>query len=112
MLREDKQLGGSFFCFRGDANRSNTKHILPTLAVHLASQDPAYKWALLAALDKGISSNANLEIQVESLLEKPLGANGGGPPTLVLVVDALDELNDEDSTKDLLRVGILGVHLA
>ncbi|KAF7341547.1 hypothetical protein MVEN_01892400 [Mycena venus] len=103
MLREDNQLGGSFFCLRGDANRGNPRHVLPTLAVHLAPQNAAYKWALLAAVDKGISSNANLKIQVENLLEKPLhNAHGGGPPTLVLVIDALDELDDEKATKDLL----------
>ncbi|KAJ7439588.1 hypothetical protein B0H11DRAFT_1934422 [Mycena galericulata] len=104
MLREDKQLGGSFFCLRGDANRANTKHILTTLAVHLAFQDPAYKWALLAALDRGISWNANLQIQAENLLQKPLQSDhSGGAPTLVLVIDALDELDDEDAVKDLLR---------
>ncbi|KAF7364754.1 hypothetical protein MVEN_00345300 [Mycena venus] len=104
MLREDKQLGGSFFCLRGNANRGNPKQILATLAIQLASQDAAYKWALLGALDKGISSNANLEIQVENLLEKPLcSAHDGGLPTLVLVIDALDELDDEEATRDLLR---------
>ncbi|KAJ7938023.1 hypothetical protein B0H13DRAFT_1465109, partial [Mycena leptocephala] len=72
MLCKDKQLGGSFFCLRGNASQGNPKQILPTLATQLASQDAAYKWALLAALDTGISSNANLEIQVEKLLEKPL----------------------------------------
>ncbi|KAJ7307847.1 hypothetical protein DFH08DRAFT_641019, partial [Mycena albidolilacea] len=104
MLRGDKQLGGSFFCLRGDANRGNPKQILPTLAMHLACQDAAYKCALVAALDRGISLNANLEIQIEQLLEKPLrSSHGGGPSTLVLVIDALDELDDEDATKDLLR---------
>ncbi|KAJ6562705.1 WD40-repeat-containing domain protein [Mycena vulgaris] len=104
MLREDKQLGGSFFCLRGDASRSNPKNILPTLAIQLASQDAAYKSALLAALGTGIFSDANLKIQVDNLLEKPLcSAHGSGPPTLVLVIDALDELDDEDATKDLLR---------
>ncbi|KAJ7833331.1 hypothetical protein B0H14DRAFT_2178507, partial [Mycena olivaceomarginata] len=28
MLRDDKQLGGSFFCLRGDANRGNPTRIL------------------------------------------------------------------------------------
>ncbi|KAJ7883144.1 hypothetical protein B0H14DRAFT_1438289 [Mycena olivaceomarginata] len=64
MLRRDKQLGGSFFCLRGDAKRGNPQHILPTLAMHLAPQDVAYKSTLLAALHSGISSNANLEIQM------------------------------------------------
>ncbi|KAJ7860591.1 hypothetical protein B0H14DRAFT_3134823, partial [Mycena olivaceomarginata] len=49
MLREDKQLGGSFFCLRGNVNQGNTKCILPTLSRHLAPQDMTYKWALLAA---------------------------------------------------------------
>ncbi|KAJ7491537.1 hypothetical protein B0H11DRAFT_1718831, partial [Mycena galericulata] len=97
-------IGGSFFCLRGDANRSNPKRILTTLALHLAHQDVTYNWALQAALDKGISSNANLEIQVENQLEKPLcSADSGGLPPLVLVIDALDELDDEDTTKDLLQ---------
>ncbi|KAF7364761.1 hypothetical protein MVEN_00346000 [Mycena venus] len=104
MLHEDKQLGGSFFCLRGHANRGNPKQILATLAIQLSSQDAAYKWALLGALDKGISSNANIKIQVENLLEKPLcSAHGGELPILVLVIDALDELDDEEATKDLLR---------
>ncbi|KAJ7920234.1 peptidase C14, partial [Mycena leptocephala] len=104
MLCKDKQLGGSFFCLRGDAKRGNPQHILPTLALHLAYQDVTYKCTLLAALDKGISYNANLEIQVENLLEKPLrSADSSGLPPLVLVIDALDELDDEDTTKDLLR---------
>ncbi|KAJ7503976.1 hypothetical protein B0H11DRAFT_1710483, partial [Mycena galericulata] len=104
MLRGAKQLGGSFFCLQGDANRGNSKRILPTLALHLARQDETYKSALLAALDKGISSNTNLEIQVENLLEKPLrGADSDGLPPLVLVIDELDELDDEDATTDLIR---------
>ncbi|KAJ7478800.1 hypothetical protein B0H11DRAFT_1725695 [Mycena galericulata] len=104
MLRGDKQLGGSFFCLRGDAKRGNPKHILPTLALHLSPQDATYKSALLAALVKGISSNTNLEIQVENLLEKPLrGADSDVLPPLVLVIDALDELDDEDATTDLIR---------
>ncbi|KAJ7928204.1 WD40-repeat-containing domain protein, partial [Mycena leptocephala] len=104
ILDKNQQLGGSFFCLRGDANRGDPKRILPTLAMHLAHQDATYKSALLAALDKGISWNANLQIQVENLLEQPLrSAHGSGQSALVLVIDALDELDDEDATKDLLR---------
>ncbi|KAJ7429866.1 hypothetical protein B0H11DRAFT_1944084 [Mycena galericulata] len=103
MLREDKQLGGSFFCLRGNASQGNPKHILPTLAKQLASQDAAYKWALLAALDTGITSDTKLEIQVEKLLKKPLSVDSNALPTLILVIDALDELDDEEATKGLLR---------
>ncbi|KAJ6528426.1 hypothetical protein B0H19DRAFT_1083372 [Mycena capillaripes] len=104
MLSKDKQLGASFFCLRGDANRGNPKHIIPTLALHLASQDLTYKSALFATVDQGISSDANLRIQVENLLERPLcGADSSGRPPFVLVIDALDELDDEDATKGLVR---------
>jgi hypothetical protein len=62
-----------------------------------------FKSALLAALNKGISSNANLEIQIENLLEVPRrSAYRGGILHLVFVIDALDELDDKDNTKDLL----------
>ncbi|KAF8197182.1 quinon protein alcohol dehydrogenase-like superfamily [Mycena galopus ATCC 62051] len=104
MLSQDNRLGGSFFCLRGDANRGNPKHILPTLAARLASRDVTYKGALLPALNEGISSDANLEIQVENLIEKPLrSARSDGMSIFVLVIDALDELDDEDATKELLR---------
>ncbi|KAJ7301107.1 WD40-repeat-containing domain protein, partial [Mycena albidolilacea] len=104
MLRKNGRLGGSFFCLRGDANQGNPMRILPTLAMTLASQDMTFKSALLTALNEGISSNANLEIQIENLLEVPLrSAYRGGMPHLVLVIDALDELDGEDNTKDLLR---------
>ncbi|KAJ6454971.1 hypothetical protein C8R45DRAFT_597186 [Mycena sanguinolenta] len=48
LLQKHNQLGGSFFCLRGDANRSNPKHIIPTLAVQFASQDETYKFKLKA----------------------------------------------------------------
>ncbi|KAF7367054.1 hypothetical protein MSAN_00964600 [Mycena sanguinolenta] len=104
VLQEQNQLGGSFFCLRGDSNRNNPKHIIPTLAVQLASRDGAYKWALLAAIQKGISQNANLKIQVENLLERPLHSNHNSPlPSMVFVIDALDELDNEDITKELIQ---------
>ncbi|KAF7364231.1 hypothetical protein MSAN_01082700 [Mycena sanguinolenta] len=103
MLHKANQLGGSFFCMRGHADRSNPKNIIPTLAASLASRDRAYKGALLSVIE-GISSNTNIKIQVERLLEQPLhGALGHTPPSQVLVIDALDELDDEIMTKELIQ---------
>ncbi|KAF7367053.1 hypothetical protein MSAN_00964500 [Mycena sanguinolenta] len=103
MLQRANQLGGSFFCLRGHADWSNPKYIIPTLAAHLASRDRAYRTALLSDI-QGISPNANIQIQVEHLLEQPLhSAHGNRHPDLVLVIDALDELNDEGTTKDLIQ---------
>ncbi|KAJ6461661.1 hypothetical protein C8R45DRAFT_1178784, partial [Mycena sanguinolenta] len=103
MLQKANQLGGSFFCMRGNADRSSPKCIIPTLATQLLSRDRAYKSALLAAIE-GISPDVNVQIQVETLLEKPLrNAHSNNHPTLVLVIDALDGLNRQGTTRDLVR---------
>ncbi|KAJ6455055.1 hypothetical protein C8R45DRAFT_1222671 [Mycena sanguinolenta] len=110
MLQKANQLGGSFFCMRGNADRSSPKCIIPTLATQLLSRDRAYKSALLAAIE-GISPDVNVQIQVETLLENPLrNAHSNNHPTLVLVIDALDGLNDEGTTRDLVRRLVSVVH--
>jgi hypothetical protein len=103
-LRSDELLGGTFFCSRrGVAEQADVKRILPTLSASLASRDVIYERALLAVLTRNpISTFSNLEVQIETLLKKPLISRSSELPSLVLVVDALDECSDENSTRDLL----------
>ncbi|EMD31454.1 hypothetical protein CERSUDRAFT_144952 [Gelatoporia subvermispora B] len=103
ILRRAGIFGGSFFCSRG-TNRDDIKRIIPTLAVSLAYQFPAYKWALMEVLRKHPDAGHDkVEFQVERLLRSPLReAFGDVLPTLVLVVDALDECADEDATSTIL----------
>jgi hypothetical protein len=104
MMRNDQLLGGTFFCSRrGVAEQVDVKRILPTLCASLVFQDAEYKHSLLTVLDNSpISASTNLDVQFEVLLEQPLSSRKGDPPSLVLIIDALDECSDENSTRDLL----------
>jgi hypothetical protein len=109
MLRNEHILGGTFFCSRrGVAEQADVKRILPTLAASLASQDAGYKNNLLAALTNSpISTTSNLEVQVGVLLKQPLLRRSSESPSLVLVVDALDECADESLMREFLERLIL-----
>ncbi|EMD36806.1 hypothetical protein CERSUDRAFT_95078 [Gelatoporia subvermispora B] len=102
-LRRAGILGGSFFCSRG-TNRDDVKRIVPTLAVALANQIPAYKWALLEALEGNLyAGHDKVELQIDRLLRGPLRkALADALPNLVLVIDALDECSDEKATSTIL----------
>ncbi|EMD30754.1 hypothetical protein CERSUDRAFT_120326, partial [Gelatoporia subvermispora B] len=103
ILRRAGIFGGSFFCSRG-TNRDDIKRIIPTLAVSLAYQFPAYKRTLLEVLRKHPDAGHDkVETQVERLLRGPLReAFGDVLPTLVLVIDALDECADQKATSTVL----------
>ncbi|EMD31449.1 hypothetical protein CERSUDRAFT_127336 [Gelatoporia subvermispora B] len=103
ILRRAGVFGGSFFCSRG-TNRDDIKRIIPTLTVSLACQFPAYKRALSEALRKHPDAGHDrVEVQVERLLRGPLReAFGDVLPTLVLVIDALDECADQKATSTVL----------
>ncbi|EMD32085.1 hypothetical protein CERSUDRAFT_18643, partial [Gelatoporia subvermispora B] len=101
-LRDNKRLGGSFFCSRG--TRDDVKRIIPTLAMSLARHDPLYRLALLDVLEKNPDvAHAKLVLQVKHLLEEPLrNAYGDTASKWVLVMDALDECVDGAATRDML----------
>ncbi|OCH89024.1 hypothetical protein OBBRIDRAFT_826807, partial [Obba rivulosa] len=103
ILSHDSSLGGSFFCSRGTV-RDDVKRIIPTLATSLARQHAAYKLALLDILrEHPDAAHDRLDLQVERLLETPLrDAFGATPPTLVFVIDALDECSDDKATEVML----------
>lgn len=102
MLREAGLLAGSFFCSRGI--REDVGCIIPTISMSLARRNASYRAALVDVL----SSNPDIghytvELQIEHLLEKPLGAAFlTKRPTLVFVVDALDECSNPGATKAML----------
>ncbi|EMD36351.1 hypothetical protein CERSUDRAFT_124240 [Gelatoporia subvermispora B] len=101
-LRKAGVLGASFFCSRG--TRNDVASIIPTLAVSLARQSTAYRLALLDVLqDEPDIGHYTVQTQVEKLLQNPLrDAFGDGPPTFVLVVDAMDECLDAKATRSML----------
>ncbi|EMD36813.1 hypothetical protein CERSUDRAFT_73859 [Gelatoporia subvermispora B] len=102
-LRRAGMLGGSFFCVKG-SSRGTAKHIIPTLAVSIARQVPAYRDALLNVLQENPDIYINADKHVTDLLERPLRiASESKLPRLVLVVDAPDECSNHKATECILR---------
>jgi hypothetical protein len=101
-LFADGMLGASFFCSRDFEDRSNLQMIFPTLAVQLARNYPDFRSAFvpLAQSDPGIA-HEYLYSQMGKLIADPLRASA---VSTVIVVDALDECKDEETTSAILSV--------
>jgi NACHT domain. len=96
-------LGASFFCSRDDADCSNPKLIFTTIAYQLGQLYPPFRDEVSKALksnpDIGYSSVA---YQLDVLIVKPLCAVRDGFPPTVIVLDALDECKESDTTSVIL----------
>jgi hypothetical protein len=104
-LFADGKLGGSFFCSRESDQRSSTKAIFPTIAFQLATgtnpDAPKFRESVIQALkvNPKISSLA-LQNQLEKLLIRPARESG---IRTVIIIDALDECRDEETTSIMLK---------
>ena len=103
-LSAQHKLGASFFCSRESNIRSDYKTIFPTLAYQLAQPShlasSKYRKALLRALKKNPDiASLTLQNQLEELLVKPVVDSD---LTTILVIDALDECRDNNSTSIVL----------
>ena len=98
----DGKLGASFFCSRDFEDRSNLHFIFPTIAVQLARKYPDFRsvFVPLVRSDPGIAYES-LYNQFHRLIVKPLLECA---VSTVVIVDALDECKDEESTSAILSV--------
>jgi len=108
MLQADPSilLGGSFFCSRtaGSIERTNAQHIVPTLAVVLARQVPAYASAVAFELETDPDiAHKSIRTQVEYLLAKPFESMPLFEKQVVFLIDALDECGDENRVVELIN---------
>ena len=96
------QLGASFFCSRDSEDQSNLRLIFPTLAVQLARRCPAFQsiFVPLVQSDPGIA-HESLYNQMKNLIVKPLKESS---MSTVIIIDALDECKDEESTSVILSI--------
>jgi hypothetical protein len=101
-LFADGMLGASFFCSRDFEDRSNLQIIFPTLAAQLARNYTEFRSAFvpLVQSDPGIA-HESLHNQMSKLIMEPLRASA---VSTVIVVDALDECKDEETTSAILSV--------
>ena len=98
----DGLLGASFFCSRDFEDRSDLHFIFPTLAFQLAHKYPDFRDHLVSLLqsnpDVVYESLCN---QMERLIVEPSQSAG---LSTVIVIDALDECKDEESSSAILSV--------
>src|ERR1700719_1658415 len=101
---EDKRmLAASFFCSRDNADCSNLKLVFTTIAYQLGQFCPEFK----AGLSEVIMSDpdivySSVSYQLEKMVVKPLLAMRNKFPPSLVVIDALDECKDDNSTSTIL----------
>lgn len=102
-LDEQRKLGASFFCSRDNADCSNRKLIIPTIAYQLGLFYPPLQKEISAVLrvDPEVAYSI-IPRQLEKLLVKPLQTLTLGMPFCVVVIDALDECQDGGATSTIL----------
>ncbi|RKL13873.1 Vegetative incompatibility protein HET-E-1 [Fusarium oxysporum] len=108
-LSRKEALGASFFFKRGEGDRGKAARFFPTIATQLVRRLPSLMPHIQDAIetDSCIGEMA-VSKQFENLIRLPLtkiSSNPQNPPTVVIVIDALDEC---DQKKDIQAiVGLL-----
>ncbi|CAE6422691.1 unnamed protein product [Rhizoctonia solani] len=97
-------LGASFFCSRTIPECRQVKHIIPSIAYQLARFSLPFRCELVKALDSDPDANTRaLNIQYKKLIVDPLiQAQKSLPTDFIVVIDALDECDNEDSVGQIL----------
>lgn len=105
-LKEQERLAGSFFFKRGEESRGNAKLLFPTLVKQLRVAIPQLGPHIQRAVDDDPDiSERVLREQFEKLVLQPLLVNNQGRPAImVIVIDALDECDNEDDIRVILRL--------
>lgn len=110
LFEQDKLLGASFFFKRGEADRGNAKRLFPTIKKQIIAHIRIPQLEL--GVQKAISDDPNisgksLREQFKKLLPQPL-LNLKQPKnqisTLVIVIDALDECEDDSDIRVILQL--------
>ncbi|KAL5639844.1 hypothetical protein ACGC1H_006425 [Rhizoctonia solani] len=103
-----RMLGASFFCSRSVPECRNVGKIIPSIAYQLAQRSQPFQYVLCQAMKDNPDVQASGPIsQFKSLIVGPLSdpkVREALPPSLVVVIDALDECEDETSTRQILDV--------
>ncbi|KAJ1307681.1 hypothetical protein OPQ81_001772 [Rhizoctonia solani] len=103
-LNAEHKLAASFFCSRLREECRMVKRIIPSIAYQLARFSLPFLSVLSAVLEKDLDlHSSSLHIQFEELIAKPLHKTKDTlPEGLVVVIDALDECENKESTGKIL----------
>ncbi|CAE6536272.1 unnamed protein product [Rhizoctonia solani] len=111
-LAAEKRLAASFFCSRLREECSDVNKIIPSIAYQLTQFSALFRSALSAAMEKDQDAHHKvLSEQFETLIRKPLLAALAIQPLalerMIVVIDALDECKNKESTRDILDILLL-----
>ncbi|KAF9777540.1 hypothetical protein BJ322DRAFT_1131890, partial [Thelephora terrestris] len=96
------QLGASFFCSRDFEDRSNLHFIFPTIAVQLAQRYTEFRSIFVSLVDSDPDvAHDSLSNQMDKLIVQLLKETS---ISTIIVIDALDECKDKESTSAILSV--------
>ncbi|WZH50304.1 LOW QUALITY PROTEIN: Vegetative incompatibility protein HET-E-1 [Fusarium acuminatum] len=101
-------LGASFFFKRGEMDRGNLNKVMSTLAHQLALSIPGVAFFIKKALDNNPAVvGKSAKEQFEKLIQEPLceaAAIATTPSSIVMVIDALDECDQETDIRLLINI--------
>ncbi|KAF6513711.1 hypothetical protein HZS61_007036 [Fusarium oxysporum f. sp. conglutinans] len=101
-------LGASFFFKRGEVDRGSLDKFVPTLAIQLAQSVPATALAIKNTIDTDPTIvGKSVREQFDKLVREPLSKASGAIATLsslVIVIDALDECEQDKDIKLLISI--------
>ena len=104
-LREEKRLGASFFCSRNNEKARSRASIIPTIVRRLLYVKRSFAHSFRDVdLDDVIAASSR---HVDELLVQPwlraMGSPSEGQSPLVVVIDALDEIEGNDQGPELVK---------
>ena len=100
-------LGASFFFKRGEGDRGRAAFFFTTIAAQLARRLPSLAPGILDGINADpIISEKQLKDQFDKLIASPMKGlpQHPQPPRIVVVVDALDECDNVDHAKLIIRL--------
>ncbi|EXL39096.1 hypothetical protein FOCG_18284 [Fusarium oxysporum f. sp. radicis-lycopersici 26381] len=101
-------LGASFFFRRGEVDRGNLNKLISTLAHQLALSIPGVASFIKKTVDAHPAIvGKSVEEQFKSLVQEPLSrvvATATAPSSVVLVIDALDECDQDADVRLLINI--------
>ncbi|KAG7403701.1 hypothetical protein Forpe1208_v016255 [Fusarium oxysporum f. sp. rapae] len=105
---ERGDLGASFFFKRGEVDRGNLNKLISTLAHQLALSIPGVASFIKKTLDAHPAIvGKSVEEQFKSLVQEPLSrvvATATAPSSVVMVIDALDECDQDADVRLLINI--------
>ncbi|KAJ4076770.1 hypothetical protein NW756_012779 [Fusarium oxysporum] len=111
-LSRKEVLGASFFFKRGEGDRGKAARVFPTIATQLVRRLPSLMPHIRDAIDAIETDGSSIREmpvskQFENLIRLPLTkipSNPQNPPTIVIVIDALDECDQEKDIQTIVSL--------